>query len=42
MTSTSPTSTDGNAVEYAHGGTSPINTYDSGGEPIGCSVISQG
>lgn len=28
----------GTAVEYAHGGTAPINTYNSGGEPIGCSV----
>ncbi len=28
----------GNVQEYAIGGTSPIATYDSGGEPIGCSV----
>ena len=28
----------GNVVEYAHGGTSPLKTYTSVGEPIGCSV----
>jgi len=32
----------GNAVEYAHGGTQVLNTYDSGGTPIGCSVDSEG
>jgi hypothetical protein len=32
----------GNAVEYAHGGTKIINTFDSGGAPIGCSVDSKG
>jgi hypothetical protein len=25
-------------VEFAHGGTKPINTYTPGGEPMGCSV----
>jgi hypothetical protein len=32
----------GTAVEYAHGGTSAINTYSPGGTPIGCSVDSNG
>ena len=32
----------GNTVEFAHGGTKVINTYDSGGTPIGCSVDSKG
>ncbi|HLY01150.1 MAG TPA: hypothetical protein VKR56_01490 [Candidatus Cybelea sp.] len=32
----------GSAVEYAHGGTSPLNTYSPGGEPIGCSVDKHG
>lgn len=32
----------GNAVEYAHGGTALLNTYKSGGEPIGCSVLANG
>jgi hypothetical protein len=32
----------GNAVEYAHGGTTVLNTYDSSGEPIGCSVDAKG
>jgi hypothetical protein len=31
------------AVEYAHGGTKILNTYDvSGGTPVGCSVDSKG
>jgi hypothetical protein len=32
----------GNVVEYGHGGTKILNTYDSGGTPIGCSVDSKG
>lgn len=32
----------GTAVEYAHGGTSVLNTYSTGGEPIGCSVDKHG
>jgi hypothetical protein len=32
----------GTAIEYAHGGTSPLNTYSPGGEPIGCSVDKHG
>jgi len=32
----------GTAVEYAHGGTSALNTYSPGGEPIGCSVDRHG
>jgi hypothetical protein len=32
----------GNAVEYADGGTKILNTFDSGGAPIGCSVDSKG
>ncbi len=32
----------GTAVEYAHAGTSPINTYSPGGNPMGCSVDSNG
>jgi hypothetical protein len=34
---------DENAVEYGHGGTKVLNTYDvSGGTPIGCSVDAKG
>jgi hypothetical protein len=32
----------GEVVEFAHGGKTPINTYSPGGEPIGCSVDSKG
>jgi hypothetical protein len=32
----------GTASEYAHGGTTVLNTYSSGGEPIGCSVDAAG
>lgn len=32
----------GTAVEYAHGGTTILNTYSPGGEPIGCSVDKKG
>jgi hypothetical protein len=32
----------GTAVEYAHGGTSPLETYKSVGEPMGCSVDAKG
>ncbi len=32
----------GTVVEYTHGGTTEINTYDSGGEPIGCAVDAAG
>ena len=32
----------GTVVEYAHGGTTVLNTYKSGGEPIGCSVDANG
>jgi hypothetical protein len=32
----------GTVVEYAHGGTTAINTYSSGGEPIGCAVDATG
>ena len=32
----------GTAVEYAHGGTSPLKTYTQVGEPIGCSVNAKG
>ena len=32
----------GTAVEYAHGGTSPLKTYTQVGEPIGCSVEREG
>jgi hypothetical protein len=32
----------GNVVEYAHGGTTPINTYSPGGTPIGCAVDAKG
>jgi hypothetical protein len=32
----------GTVEEYAHGGTSPINTYSPGGAPIGCAVDSKG
>jgi hypothetical protein len=32
----------GNVVEFAHGGTTVLNTYNSGGEPIGCSVDARG
>jgi hypothetical protein len=32
----------GTAIEYAHGGASPLNTYSPGGEPIGCSVDKHG
>jgi hypothetical protein len=32
----------GTAVEYAHGGTSPLKTYTQVGEPMGCSVDANG
>ena len=32
----------GTTVEYAHGGSEPINTYNTGGEPDGCSVNAKG
>jgi hypothetical protein len=32
----------GTVVEYAHGGTKPINTYSPGGTPIGCSIDTKG
>jgi hypothetical protein len=32
----------GNVVEYARGGTTPINTYSPGGTPIGCAVDAKG
>lgn len=32
----------GTEVEYAHGGTSPLKTYASVGEPMGCSVDAKG
>ncbi len=32
----------GTVAEYAHGGTTAINVYDSGGEPIGCAVDAAG
>ena len=32
----------GNPVEYAHGGTKLLNTYDSGATPIGCAVDAKG
>jgi hypothetical protein len=32
----------GSVTEYAHGGTSVLNTYNSGGEPTGCSVDARG
>jgi hypothetical protein len=32
----------GKALEYQHGGTSPINKYTPGGDPIGCSVDQKG
>ncbi|HEY2474445.1 MAG TPA: hypothetical protein VGI19_06545 [Candidatus Cybelea sp.] len=34
--------TDGQVFEYAHGGTTLLNTYDSGGFPIGCAVDAKG
>jgi hypothetical protein len=33
---------DGNAYEYAHGGTTPINSYGPGGDLVGCSVDAGG
>jgi hypothetical protein len=35
-------SASGNAVEYAHGGTTPIQTYSPGGDLVGCSVDAKG
>ncbi len=32
----------GDAVEYAHGGTTVLNTYSSSGAPVGCSVDAAG
>jgi len=32
----------GTAVEYAHGGTSPLKTFTQVGEPMGCSVDAKG
>ena len=32
----------GTVVEYAHGGTTPINTYSPGGTPNGCAVDANG
>jgi hypothetical protein len=37
-----PNLMNGKTVEYARGGTKVLNTYDSGGFPIGCSVDSKG
>lgn len=33
---------DGDVYEYAHGGTTPLNTYAPGGELVGCSVDAKG
>ncbi len=33
---------DGNAYEFAHGGTQPIKTYSPGGDLVGCSVNARG
>jgi hypothetical protein len=35
-------SANGNANEYAHGGTTPIQTYSPGGDLVGCSVDAKG
>ncbi len=32
----------GDAVDYAHGGTTVLDTYNPGGTPVGCSVDSEG
>ena len=32
----------GTAVEYAHGGTAPLQTYSPGGDLVGCSVDAKG
>jgi len=37
-----PNLMNGTTVEYAHGGTKVLNTYDAGGVSIGCSVDSKG
>ena len=34
--------TGGDVVEYAHGGSKPINTYNTGGDPRGCSLDAKG